>query len=154
MAGSSRYIVPDTCALAAILFQEQYSSNAAPLLTAIRNETIEAVAPSIGLAEFLNVARKRIANPQVPLSPGQVDAVVQDFLSLPITWWDVQEADTGATLRCWREYWNHGVGTWDAYFLILAQDFDAELWTTDGPFFNAACARHAKTFDLRDAPFS
>lgn len=39
-----RYIVPDTCAIAASLYNELYSANTDPLLQAIRQRTVVAVA--------------------------------------------------------------------------------------------------------------
>lgn len=66
----------------------------------------------------------------------------------------MDEANTGITLRCWQLYWNHGIGTGDAYFLAVAQDFGAELWTTDGPFYTAASAVYTNTHNLYDKQFN
>lgn len=88
-----RYVVPDTCAIAASLYNEMYSANTDPMLQAIRQRTVDAVSPSLGLPEFLNVSRKKLnikfTNP--PLSRAVVDATIAKFMSLPITWIDLEQ---------------------------------------------------------------
>jgi len=147
-----RYVVPDTCAIAAGLFVEQWTGNCGPMIEAIRRREVEAIAPAIGLAEFLSVARKKMAG--ADLSPLVIDSVVADFFSLPITWWDIDEASTGLTQRCWRTHRTHSVGAWDAYFLLLAQDFQAEVWTTDKQFYQTASALYPNVHDLQAKPFA
>ncbi len=122
-----RYIVPDTCALAASLYKELYSAATDPMLQEIRLRTVDAVAPSLGLAEFLNVSRKKLdpkfTNPV--LSQAEVDTAVTEFLSLPITWIDVEPFATEA----WRLHRVHAIETGDAFFVAVAAEFSAEIWT-------------------------
>ncbi len=106
-----RYIVPDTCAIAASLYNETHSPATDLMLQEIRQRTVDAVAPSLGLAEFLNVSRRKLADPA--LSQAAVDTAVADFMSLPITWIDVESFAAEA----WRLHRTYGVETGDAFFL-------------------------------------
>lgn len=147
-----RYVVPDTSALAAALYNEAYTLQAEPLLEAIRKGSVDSVAPSSGLTEFLNVSRKKlIPSGMYPaLSVANVEAVVADFLILPIVWWEINVIAPSA----WRLHRDHGLETGDAFFVEVARQWDAELWTIDDQFFQKASAVYPKVFDLRIMPFS
>ena len=109
-----RYIVPDTCAIAASLYNEPHSAAADPMLQEIRLRTVDAVAPSLGLAEFLNVSRKKL-DPnftRLTLSTSVVDTTVAEFMALPITWIDVEVFAAEA----WRLHRAHAIETGDAFF--------------------------------------
>lgn len=138
-----RYIVPDTCAIAASLYNEQYSSATDPMLQEIRQRTVDAVAPSLGLAEFLNVSRRKLTDPT--LSQAAVDTAVADFMSLPITWIDVEPFAAEA----WRVHRNYGIETGDAFFLAVAAEFSAEIWTTDTQFTASTKPIYANIYDLK-----
>lgn len=142
-----RYIVPDTCALAASLYNELYSAATDPMLQETRLRTVDAVAPSLGLAEFLNVSRKKLdpkfTNPT--LSQSVVDTTVIEFLSLPITWIDVE----AFTAEAWRLHRVHAIETGDAFFVAVAAAFSAEVWTTDTQFTSATKPIYTSIIDLK-----
>ena len=152
----ARWIVPDSCALAASIYNEPHSANADPMLDAIRRFNVEAVAPSLGLAEFLNISRKKLSPQTVngvtyPALPATVvDAAVADFLNLPILWVDTESIVSTA----WHLHRTHAVQTGDAFFLALGMSWGAELWTTDVPFAKRAKAVYPNTFDLQAIAFS
>lgn len=149
-----RYIVPDTSSLAAALYQEPASAHAAPLLQAIRLQTVEAIAPSLALPEFFNVSRKKRNGNQThgiaPVSASLVEAIVSDFLNLRIVWEDIDAlAESG-----WRLHRDHQIETADAFFLEAARQWQAELWTADEQFYQRATLVYPKVFNLRVTPFT
>ena len=148
----ARIIVPDTCVLGAAFYNEAYSSNADPLLEAIRLRAIDAIAPILGIAEFFNVSRKKQAEfDRNPSSPNpNVDAVVNDFLALPIVWW---EMDADMAKNAWITHRTHQIETWDAFFIEVAKLFEAELWTTEQAFYRKAVAVYPNSFDLSTRVF-
>ena len=143
-----RLIVPDTCALAASLYNELFAANADPLLNAIRLQDVDALAPSLGKAEFLNLSRKKLATPGI--STADVEAVVSDFVALPILWVEIDSL----TANAWRLHRDYGLETGDAFFLEVARQWQAEVWTTDEQFFNRAAVIHPYVFNLRVQAFS
>lgn len=138
-----RYIVPDTCAVAASLYNETHSPATDSMLQEIRQRTVDAVAPSLGLAEFLNVSRRKLTDPA--LSQAMVDTAVADFMSLPITWVDVEPFAAEA----WRLHRDHGIETGDAFFLAVAIEFSAEIWTTDTQFTASTRPIYTDIYDLK-----
>ena len=142
-----RYVVPDTCAVAASLYNEAHSLATDPMLQAIRQRTVDAVAPSLGLTEFLNVSRRKLdpklTNPT--LSQSVVDAAVANFLSLPITWIDIEPYAAEA----WRLHRSHQIETGDAFFLAIAMEFSAEIWTTDTQFTASTRVIYANIYNLK-----
>lgn len=138
-----RYIVPDTCAVAASLYNELHSAATDPMLEEIRLRTVDAVAPSLELAEFLNVSRRKLADPA--LSQALVDSAVADFLSLPITWIDIEPF----AAEVWRLHRVHKIETGDAFFVAVADAFSAEIWTIDTQFTAAAKPVYAGITDLK-----
>ena len=147
---ADRYVVPDTCAVAAALFNEVYSANALPLIEAIHRQGVHAIAPVLGIAEFLNVSRKKVeARDGHSLHLADVEAIVADFFSLPIAWENIEQNQK----KAWRWY-HSGVETADAFFLQTAIDWDAEIWTTDQKFFNAARPHYSKLFNLQTSVFA
>ena len=125
MASTPRYIIPDTCAFAASLYNEPYSANADPLLTAIRSGSVEAIAPSVCLTEFLNVSRKKHEPDRagvVALPVTEVEAVVIDFLTLPVLWID---SDPATALNAWHLHQHHQLQTADAIFAEVARQWQA-----------------------------
>lgn len=138
-----RYIVPDTCALAASLYNEPHSAATDPMLREIRLRTVDAVAPSLGLAEFLNVSRRKLADPT--LSQALVDTAVAEFLSLPITWIDFEPF----AAEVWRLHRIHKIETGDAFFVAVADAFSAEIWTVDTQFAAATKPVYASITDLK-----
>ena len=147
----ARYIVPDTCALSASFYNEVYAVNADPMLEAIRLRSVEAVAPSLGKAEFLNVSRKKLesAFTSPVLDIADVEIAIAEFLALPIFWVDLDPL----TEEAWRLHRNYNLQTGDAYFVEVARQWDAEIWTIDGQFARAARSIHPKSFDLKMTPF-
>ncbi len=149
-----RYIVPDTSALAAAFYNEPGSINAASLLEAIRSQTADAVAPSILLPEFLNVSRKKqqgnTAQGFLPVPTLVVEAVVADFLALPIVLEEVEGLAAGA----WRLHQDYGIQTADAFFVELARKWQAELWTADIHLARTALLVYPLVFNLRAQPFT
>ena len=115
----ARYIVPDTCALAASFYNEIYAVNADPLLQAILLGSVDAIAPSLGKAEFLNVSRKKLVpNLKSPaLAIADVEMAVAEFLALPILWIDIDPF----TEEAWRLHRDHHIETGDAFFLEIAR---------------------------------
>jgi predicted nucleic acid-binding protein len=148
----ARLIVPDSCALAAAFFHEPCTLHAAPLLSAIRTQTLDAAAPTVMMEEFLNICRKKCkGNSGTPgVSASVVDAIVQDFLQLPIVYFPI---NVQLTSEAWRLHRGHLVGTFDAYFLLIAKYLDAELWSSDAPFCAHAKLQHPATFDLNITVF-
>jgi predicted nucleic acid-binding protein len=146
-----RYVVPDTSAIAAALYNESYTLQAEPLLEAIRKGSVDAVAPSSGLTEFLNVSRKKLISSGSHSASfvADVEAIVADFLTLPILWWEISAIAPSA----WRLHRSQGVETGDAFFLEVARQWDAEIWTLDEQFYRTAHLAHPKTFDLRTIRF-
>jgi len=146
----ARYIVPDTCAIAAALFNEPLSARAEPLLRAIRAQTIDAVAPSLMLWEFLNVCRKKREGSSA-LASNVVQAAVKDFFALPILYVELEPLAPAA----WSIYQPGGVETGDAFFVAVARQWEAEIWTTDGRFARAAVAGgvFSAIHDLAVTPF-
>lgn len=142
-----RYVVPDTCAIAASLYNEMYSANTDPMLQAIRQRTVDAVSPSLGLPEFLNVSRKKlnIKFTSPPLSQVIVDATIAKFMLLPITWIDVEPF----TNKAWRLHCDHGIETGDAFFVAIAEEFSAEIWTIDTQFTASTQPVYADIYDLK-----
>ncbi len=147
-----RYIVPDTSAIAAALYRETYSAQSEPLLRAIRKGNVEAVMPSSGFTEFFNVSRKKLVSSanSPALAAADVEAVVSDFLTLPILWWGIDSLAPAA----WRFHRDHGLETGDAFFVEVARQWDAELWTIDDQFYQKAGVIYPRTFDLRVTPFA
>ncbi len=149
-----RYIVPDTSSLAAAFYNEAASSHALPLLQAIRAQTVEAIAPSLMLPEFLNVCRKKQkGNPVLGFAPVPVplvEAIVSDVLALPL----VLEEMRPLAINAWRLHQDHGIQTADAFFLEVARQWQAELWTADDQFFGRAIQVYGNVFNLRLTPFS
>ncbi len=147
-----RYIVPDTCAIATSLYNETYSSNADPLLEAIRLQSVDAIAPSSCFTEFFNVSRKKADgdrnNPPLPAS--QVEAVVADFLALPILWLDIEPFASTA----WQLHRDYGIQTGDAFFVAVAQLWQAELWTKDNQFITTVTPIYASVYDLKVQAYS
>jgi len=113
------------------------------MLQEIRQRTVDAVAPSLGLAEFLNVSRRKLTDPA--LSQAMVDTAVADFMSLPITWVDVEPFAAEA----WRLHRDHGIETGDAFFLAVAIEFSAEIWTTDTQFTASTRPIYTDIYDLK-----
>lgn len=154
---AQRYIVPDTCAIAAALYRKSFSLNVDPLINAIRNRTVDAVAPVVGIAEFLNVSRKKIEGYKTggqqypPLNQGIVDSAIQVFFSLPIVWIDINR---NLALRSWHTYLNEGIQTGDAFFLEIAREFSAEIWTTDEPFYQKTQPFYGNVYNLRSMTFA
>ena len=151
---ADRYVVPDTSALAAAFYKEPASANAAPLLEAIRAETVSAVAPDLLLPEFLNVCRKKqsasLALGFAPVPASIADAIVSDFVSLRI----VLENLGGLTQHSWRLHQDYGIETGDAFFLAVAQQWQAELWTADAQFFRRASTVYSLVYDLTTTAFA
>lgn len=151
-----RYVVPDSCALAAGLYPETLSANADPLVEAIRSASVDTIAPELGIAEFRNVSRKKVEGyrhrgityPPLPLAG--VEAIVRDFLALPITWVDLRTGASGA----WNLYATRNVQTYDAFFLEVAIQWEAELWTTDADFAAAAGTIYPRVFNLQTVAFT
>lgn len=142
-----RYIVPDTCALAAALYNEPYSGNVDPLLDAIRFGTVDAIAPTLCMAEFLNVSRKKR---QSGLSDSQVEKAILDFLSLPIVW---IEMDRSVIYSAWQLHFHESVETADAVFAEIAIQWQAEIWTSDDRFITKLSPHYSKIFDFTQAAF-
>jgi len=147
----ARYIVPDTCALSASFYNEIYAANADPMLEAIRLRSVDALAPSLGKAEFLNVSRKKLdpAFTSPVLNAADVEAAVAEFLALPIEWVDIDVL----TEQAWRLHRNHKLQTGDAYFVEVARLRQAEIWTTDVQFFRRASAVYPAVYALTVMPF-
>lgn len=149
-----RYVVPDTSALAAAFYNETVSAHAIPLLQTIRSQTVEAIAPSLLLPEFLNVCRrKKQGNPSqgfAPVPTPLVEAIVNDMLALPL----VLEETRPLTVGAWRLHQNHGIQTADAFFVEVARQWQAELWTADEQLFRSASQVYGSVFNLRTIPFS
>jgi predicted nucleic acid-binding protein len=127
-----RCIVTDTGILAAAFFPETHTMKAQPILHAIRRNEVDAVAPTVFLTEFANVCRKKIL---AGGRPTDVDDIFGEVLELPILWWESIES---MARRAWRLHRSSAkMGTNDAHFFLLAQDWNAELWTLDGPLHEA-----------------
>jgi len=151
----NRAIIADSCALGAAFFKELYSGNAQPLLDAIRIGRVRCVMPEVARPEFLNICRKKregFGGAQ-PISEEEVSRVLESFADLPIVW--DQTPGHAAMQAAWRTYLSHGIGTWDAYYYNLAKEWDAELWTLDGPFLaTVGGAGGVTAHDLRIRAFS
>ena len=143
-----RYVVPDACVLGAAFFAERYTQNAVPLLNAIRTGAVDAIMPTVGMNEFLNICRNKLDK---GIAPAMVEQIVEDFAGLPIEWWD---QGVKASKEAWRLYREKGIGTNDAFYCLLARDWQAELWTQDGDFISRAAAIDARIGDLRARAFS
>ena len=142
-----RYIVPDTCVLAAALYNEIYTLQAELILEEIRQGTVDAVAPSLGMAEFLNVSRKKL-DPRFTspaLSQAVVNTAVANFTTLPITWIDIEPY----TAQAWHLHRDHKIETGDAFFVAIAMEFSAEIWTTDSQFTGSTRLVYANIYDLK-----
>lgn len=139
--------------MAAAFYKEPASANAAPLLEAIRAETISPIAPDLLLPEFLNVCRKKqsagLAHGFLPVPASVADSIVSDFVNLKI----VVESLEALTLTAWRLHQDHGIETGDAFFLAVAQQWQAELWTTDAQFFRRASGIYGPVYDLTATVF-
>jgi predicted nucleic acid-binding protein len=142
-----RYVVPDSCSLGAAFFKETYSSNAAPMLAAIRLGTVDAIAQMICIGEFLNLCRKKLGE---GVAASDVDAVISDFLSLPIVWFDIEPF---FARRSWQLFRTSSIGTNDAFFIQLAQRMGAELWTIDGGLAANGPSVYSGVVDLRAIAF-
>ena len=143
-----RLIVPDTCALAASLYNEVFAPHADPMLNSIRLQDVDAIGPSLCKAEFLNLSRKKSATPGMAMS--DIEAVIVDFFALPVLWIDIDSLAESA----WRLHVDYGIETGDAFFLEFARQRDAELWTTDEQFHRKARAIYMNVHDLRVRAFS
>lgn len=141
----------DTSVWGAALFSERYSPQAKPVLSAVRSGAVLAVAPDIGLAEFANICRKKMTTTggTTPVPNAMVDAIMASFVSLPVLWYPVDRD----LAQAWSHHRNHGVETWDAFFLVCAQAWDADLVTNDRPFSAAAKPLHGRTYHLVDDAF-
>jgi predicted nucleic acid-binding protein len=117
------------------------------MLAAIRRGEVDAVAPMVCIGEFLNICRKKLSE-GVPAA--DVDAVVADFLQLPIVWFDVEPRFAA---DCWSLFRSASIGTNDAFFLQLAQHMDAELWTIDGGLAANGPPVYSGTRDFRQNSF-
>ena len=145
-----RYVVPDTCAIAASLYNELHSSVTDPMLQSIRLRTVDAVAPTSGLSEFLNISRRKLdLNAVNPLSHSAVDSAVAEFMSLPITWVDIEPYAEEA----WRLHRVHKIETGDAFFVTIAMEFSAEIWTVDNQFTATTKIMYENIYDLKVLPW-
>jgi predicted nucleic acid-binding protein len=127
----TRIIVPDTTVLGAAYFAETHTARAEPILRAIREQTIDEVAPTVFLTEFANVCRKKINE---GVDAADADIIFEEVLRLPILWWESIES---MAQDAWNLHRSYGMGTNDAYFFLLAQSWDAELWTLDSGLYES-----------------
>jgi predicted nucleic acid-binding protein len=89
---------------------------------------IVAYVPELFWAEFQHVCGRKIG--EAGLSRLQVEQAYEDVVALPL-----REVAVLVDLRdaAWQLRLNLGVGSYDAYFLALAQDQGIEYWTFDQP---------------------
>ncbi len=149
----ARLIIPDTCSIGAALFNEPASTNATPLLSAIRLLSVESAVPAVFLPEFMNICRKKFTGWRgaPPIAAPIVDGVFNDMLALPLIWVPI---DPYFTREAWSLYTSRQIETNDAYFLFLAIQMDGEIWTTDSRFMNKVKPFYSKIFDLNEQIFA
>jgi len=100
------------------------------------------------------VSRKKLQGnaavgfPPVPIPV--VEAIVADFLALPIILEEAEDLAVGA----WRLHQDHGIQTADAFFVELARRWQAELSTADDHLARTALLVCPSVFNLRVQPFA
>ncbi|OPZ08755.1 MAG: hypothetical protein BWZ08_00926 [candidate division BRC1 bacterium ADurb.BinA292] len=133
--------------MTAAYFREPWSAHAEPLLATVRMRKVDTLMPMVGLTEILNICRRNMAE----VWAGDVDAIVADFISLPVAWF---ERSGALVQRAWDLFRRHQIGTNDAFYCILAGDWGAEIWSQDGNFIDQALKSGINMHDLRAKAFS
>lgn len=129
-----RALVLDTTVVAGWVFRE---SDKAPWAEHIEQwvagEQVIAYVPELFWAEFQHVCGRKLHEQNVDRP--RVEQAYRDVEALPL-----EEVAVLVDLRdaAWQLRLDLGVGSYDAYFLALAQDQGIEYWTFDGAFCRLA----------------
>ena len=149
MLSSTRFVTPDAGGLIAALFNETNTARAIPLIRAIERSEVDAVAPSLLVTEFLEKCAW-IRSGGRPYSNQAIDEIVKTFLNLPILYIPNETIASEA----WRLHRPGGVELPDAFYLTVAMQWGAELWTADRGLFSQALPVYNAVFNLNTVSFA
>jgi predicted nucleic acid-binding protein len=83
------------------------------------------------------------------LSQAAVDTAVAEFMSLPITWIDIEPYAEEA----WRVHRLYKIETGDAFFVTITLEFSAEILTVDSQFAASTKIMYENICDLKVVPW-
>lgn len=123
------YIVVDASVAGAWLFAEPFSANAHPVLQAIEDHRVIALAPDRFAEEVLRICQKKTLPPPAGASIPVSDAWGRflEVMTSPLVVLPSDELHE----RAWQLASAVGLTTHDALYLALAERWGAELWTLD-----------------------
>lgn len=128
----SRSVVVDASVALKWVVTEPGSAEAASLLDELAAGAVALLAPEHLVGEVANGLRKRVAQHVLTVEDAcqALDAISQlelTFVGGPVRWF-----------RCLPAALDWGFTTYDALYVLLARDFDAELVTADERLYTAA----------------
>ncbi|MGH4015409.1 MAG: type II toxin-antitoxin system VapC family toxin [Pseudonocardiaceae bacterium] len=128
----SRSLVVDASVALKWVVTEPGSDEAATLLDEMTAGTVALLAPEHLVGEVVNGLRKRVA--QKILTAEDACAALEAISHLELTF----VGGAGRWFRCLPAALDWGITVYDALYLLLARDFDAELVTADERLHTAA----------------
>lgn len=136
------------------LFAEVHSAQAQPVLDAISQRRVIALAPDRFEEELLRICQKKLLPPPEGAGLATADSFGRflNLMTAPILLYLMPSQDLHE--RAWQmAVATPGLTTHDALYLALAERWGAELWTTDDVLGGPAAAAYATVRDLRTTPF-
>lgn len=158
-----RLIVPDASVMVPAYFPEtlRYRSNdfdlsrrAKPIVAAISDNAVVAIAPENLICEFTKTAHRKIAE---GISPKLADAQVDSFLYLFDRY--IREKPVAALVkRAWKLCTENQIPPPDSWYLACAMEHDAELWVSceivRDRFVEHAREVYNQVYTLTERPFT
>jgi predicted nucleic acid-binding protein len=148
------YIVVDASVAGAWTYNEPFSSQAIPVLSAIIARRVTALAPDRFEEEFLSICRKKVRLPPEGLglpAPECCDRF-ESALTTPMPFYLISSRELHE--RAWQmSLLLPGLTVHDALYLALAERWGAELWTLDRVLGGPAVAVYRDIHDLRTELF-
>ena len=133
---SMRHVVIDTNLAGAWSFAEIFSAEAGVVRAAVQDGDVVGVVPELFWAEFQQICLKKLQGPP-PLPRSSVEHAYTDLVGLGLV--DLpalQDLRKEALELCL----DLGLGSYDAYFLALADALGLSVWTLDEAFSSRANA--------------
>jgi len=131
-------VVLDTSVVVGWVFNETEKAPwAQRIMERVGTGELVAHVPELFWAEFQQVAGRKCQGDHPQTTRAQAEQAYQDVLALPL-----KEVAVLVDLRevAWRRRLDLHVGSYDAYFLALAQDLGIEYWTFDESFCQSVSA--------------
>lgn len=133
-------VVIDASALVALVTNEPAAPTVSELIQRWGSEGTEMNAPALARYEIANALAKQAASDN--LGEEAIDEAWAVLDELPVIYHPLSDGPSvvHATLALQRR------SAYDAAYLALAQDLDAELWTLDGPLARNASTRSYRVY--------